>query len=78
VADAEAVGFACRVSAKTPEDCMKENEARSPADILDGWKRADEDINSGKLDPTMRKGVAGTEAAQAAPEEAPAKTPPKK
>ncbi len=53
IADAEAVGFACRVSGKTPEACMKENEAQSPSSVLDGWKSADEDIKEGKLDPTM-------------------------
>jgi hypothetical protein len=53
VADAEAIGFACRVSLKTPDDCMKENEAYSPAYVLDGWKLADEDIKTGKLDPSM-------------------------
>ena len=53
IADAEAVGFACRVSGKTPEACMKENEAQSPSSVLDGWKTADEDIRSGKLDPSM-------------------------
>jgi hypothetical protein len=53
IADAEAIGFACRVSGKTPEDCMKENEAQSPSSVLDGWKSADEDIKSGKLDPNM-------------------------
>jgi hypothetical protein len=53
IADAEAIGFACRVSAKTPEACMKENEAQSPSSMLDGWKSADEDIKAGKLDPNM-------------------------
>jgi hypothetical protein len=53
IADAEAIGFACRVSQKAPEACMKENEAQSPSSILDGWKSADEDIKAGKLDPTM-------------------------
>lgn len=53
IADAEAVGFACRVSGKTPEACMKENEAQSPSSVLDGWKSADEDIKEGKLDPSM-------------------------
>lgn len=53
IADAEAIGFACRVSQKTPEACMKENEAQSPSSILDGWKSADEDIKAGKLDPHM-------------------------
>lgn len=53
IADAEAIGFACRVSMKAPEACMKENDAQSPSSILDGWKEADADIKAGKLDPTM-------------------------
>jgi hypothetical protein len=53
IADAEAVGFACRVAQKQPEACMKENEALSPSSLLDGWKAADEDIKAGKLDPGM-------------------------
>ncbi len=56
VADAEAIGFACRVSMKSPEDCMKENDTYSPSYILDGWKLADADIKAGKLDPDMRGG----------------------
>lgn len=53
--DAEAVGYACRVSLKTPEDCMKENEAQSPTSILDGWKAANKDIDNGVIDPSMGK-----------------------
>ncbi|HEX5337788.1 MAG TPA: hypothetical protein VFW53_05070 [Gallionella sp.] len=53
--DAEAIGYACRVSLKTPEDCMKENEAQSPTSVLGGWKSADKDIKEKKLDPTMGK-----------------------
>lgn len=53
IADAEAVGFACRVAQKQPEACMKENEAQPPASLLDGWKTADEDIKAGRLDPGM-------------------------
>lgn len=60
IADAEAIGFACRVSQKQPEACMKENEAQSPSSILEGWKSADEDIKSGKLDPTMSSGASGS------------------
>lgn len=51
--DAEAVGYACRVSLKTPEDCMKENETHSPSSVLMGWKSADKDITDRKLDPSM-------------------------
>lgn len=49
IADAEAIGFACRVADKQPEVCMKENDAYSPSSILDGWKSADQDIKDGKL-----------------------------
>ncbi|OGS78663.1 MAG: hypothetical protein A2Z94_00495 [Gallionellales bacterium GWA2_55_18] len=51
--DAEAIGYACRVSQKVPENCMKENEAQSPTSILKGWKAADRDIEEQVIDPTM-------------------------
>ena len=74
IADAEAIGFACRVSGKTPEACMKENEAQSPSSVLDGWKSADEDIKSGKLDPSMSNTKSsGGEAAAEKPAEGEAK-----
>ncbi len=38
------MGYACRVSDKLPEDCMKENSAYTPTAILTGWKNADTDI----------------------------------
>ncbi len=53
--DAEAIGYACRVSLKPPEDCMKENEAYSPTSILSGWKAADKAIKEGIIDPAMGK-----------------------
>lgn len=53
IADAEAIGYACRVSQKTPEACMKENEAQSPSSVLDGWKSADKDIKEKAIDITM-------------------------
>jgi len=53
IADAEAIGYACRVSQKKPEDCMKENEAQSPSSVLDGWKNADKDIKEKKINPDM-------------------------
>ena len=55
ILDAKAIGYACRVSLKTPEDCMKENDTYSPADVLSGWKEADKDINGKLLDPNMGK-----------------------
>ena len=53
VSDAEAIGYACRVSLKKPEDCMKENDGQSTTAILAGWKAADKDIQDKTLDPTM-------------------------
>jgi hypothetical protein len=53
--DASAIGYACRVALKGPEDCMKENESFSQTALLDGWKAADRDINGGILDPSMGK-----------------------
>jgi len=44
VLDAQAIGYACRVSKKPPEPCMKENDSQRPADILAGWKNADKDL----------------------------------
>jgi len=49
ILDAEAVGYSCRVSQKLPEDCMKENETKSPTSILDGWKAADKDIEANTI-----------------------------
>lgn len=64
--DAEAIGYACRVSSKTPEACMKENEAQSPTAVLAGWKNADKDIAEGNLDPSMGTDPAYKRAATAA------------
>ena len=58
ILDAEAIGYACRVSQKAPEDCMKENEAQSPTSILTGWKEADKDIQGQLIDPSMGKSTA--------------------
>ena len=59
--DAEAIGYACRVSSKAPADCISENETHSPTSLLAGWKAADADIISKVLDPSM-----GTNPAMAA------------
>ncbi len=65
--DAEAIGYACRISLKTPEDCMKENETQSPTSILFGWKEADKDIKEKAVDPTMGKYQPAPQAPQSAP-----------
>jgi hypothetical protein len=75
--DAEAVGYACRVSLKTPEDCMKENEMHSPNSVLTGWKSADKDIADKKLDPSMKGHPAVIEQAESASAPAATDTEPK-
>lgn len=61
ILDAEAIGYSCRVSSKAPADCISDNESHSPTSLLVGWKAADQDILSKKLDPSM-----GTDPALAA------------
>ncbi len=63
--DAEAIGYACRVSLKAPEDCMKENDTHSPTSVLYGWKEAERDIKEKAIDPTM--GRPAPQAPQSAP-----------
>lgn len=67
VSDAEAIGYACRVSFKKPEDCMKENDAQSPTSVLEGWKAADKDIQDKKLDPGMGATLHAASAVAATP-----------
>lgn len=75
--DAEAIGYACRISQKKPEDCMKENEAQSPSSVLDGWKAADKDIREKVIDvnlgarPEIESSAAEGAETPAAPEAAP-------
>jgi hypothetical protein len=45
--DGESIGYACRLSDKLPEDCMKENPTYTPTSILTGWKRADTEKKEG-------------------------------
>ncbi|HZW26615.1 MAG TPA: hypothetical protein VFF26_14150 [Gallionella sp.] len=65
--DAEAIGYACRVSLKVPEDCMKENDGQSPTSILAGWKKANKDIEDNVIDPSMGKGHQAAQLAQSGP-----------
>lgn len=71
ILDAESVGYACRVSQKTPEDCMKENESHSPTYVLRGWKAASVDIEDKTIDPSMGKNKPVRQVPQGAPAEAP-------
>jgi hypothetical protein len=74
--DAQAIGYACRVSRKPPEICMKENDAQSPSQILFGWKNADKDIKArvielgpnGELLATSASSVSAAKPAPAAEE----------
>ena len=73
--DAQAIGYACRVSRKQPEICMKENDTQSPSQILYGWKNADKDIKArvielgpnGELLATVASSVSVASAAKPAP-----------
>ena len=67
ILDAEAIGYACRISIKTPEDCMQENETHSPTSILFGWKDADKDVQEKTIDPTMGKNKPAPQIQQNAP-----------
>jgi len=72
ILDAQAIGYACRVSMKVPEECMQANESYSPTYVLNGWKIADRDINERVIDPSMGKRVAAAPASTAVPKTAPA------
>lgn len=65
--DAEAIGYACRISLKTPQDCMQENETHSPTSILYGWKEADKDVQGNIIDPSMGKNPPAPQIQQSAP-----------
>lgn len=61
--DGESIGYACRVSDKLPEDCMKENSTYTPTSILTGWKHAESDLKEKKAggDTPKAEGEAKTE-----------------
>ncbi len=50
--DAEAIGFACRVSQKLPEQCIKENPNLSPT-AMEGWKKGDEEVRTKQYGVTL-------------------------
>jgi hypothetical protein len=75
IKDAHAIGYACRVSQKVPEICMKENETQSPTSILKGWKDANSDIANKDIDPSMSNKPAEAIAAHSAPAAAESETP---
>lgn len=73
--DGESVGYACRLSDKLPEDCMKENNTYTPTSILTGWKAAGKDIEDRKASShspaTGAEGAAKPEGDQPAAEKNP-------
>jgi hypothetical protein len=70
--DAQAIGYACRVSKKQPESCMKENDTQSPSQILNGWKSADKDIKSRVIEAGTISDVAAASAVVAVSAASPA------
>lgn len=52
--DGKAVGYACRMAQKLPNVCMAENPKQAQSYILQGWKKADEEIKDGLADPKMK------------------------
>jgi len=81
--DAAAMGYACRISKKSPELCMRENQNFSQTAILEGWRDADKDVKDKKVDTNFavpppvlikpageekKEGEAGAEAATPTPE----------
>jgi len=48
--DAAAMGYACRISKKSPEQCMRENPTFSQTAILEGWREGDQDVKDKKVD----------------------------
>ncbi len=48
--DAVAMGYACRVSIKSPEQCMRENPKYPPVSLLEGWHEADKDVKDKKVE----------------------------
>lgn len=71
--DGESIGYACRLSDKLPEDCMKENSTYTPTSILTGWKRADTEKKEGSrsgTDKPASEGEAKPEGEQATPDDA--------
>jgi hypothetical protein len=50
VADANAIGSACRHGLRSIEDCYSLNEGASKADIFTGWKDMDEYMRENKIE----------------------------
>lgn len=65
--DAEAMGFACRISQKLPEQCIKDYPNYAPTSILAGWKAGDaemKDKNGGTIPPGGAMAAPGEDGAE--------------
>ena len=49
IADAKAIGAACRLAGHGIEPCFKENSRASKASILDGWREMDGYMRENKM-----------------------------
>ncbi|MEO7108368.1 MAG: hypothetical protein ABIZ09_18465 [Rhodoferax sp.] len=57
IADAKAIGSACRYGLRSIEDCYALNEKASKASIFDGWKEMDQYMRDNKIDGIVSKGI---------------------
>lgn len=64
-ADAKAIGYACRMAQKLPNECMAENPKQPQSYLLAGWQKADEEIKDGMADPEMKNKIEDTEGGNA-------------
>ena len=56
IADAKAIGSACRYGLRSIEDCYTLNEKASKASIFDGWKEMDQYMRDNKIEGVVSKG----------------------
>ena len=73
VAEAKAIGGACRHGLRSIEDCYSLNEDASKAAIFDGWKDMDQYMRENKIE-GIRAAVAKTEPVEVIVEDKSSKT----
>ncbi|MCX7241031.1 MAG: hypothetical protein WCK83_00710 [Burkholderiales bacterium] len=64
IADAKAIGSACRHGMRSIEDCYALNEKHSKSAIFDGWKEMDQYMRDNKIEgiePKAGKGLSADE-----------------
>jgi hypothetical protein len=55
IADAKAIGSACRYGLRSIEDCYTLNEKASKSSIFDGWKEMDQYMRDNKIEGIVSK-----------------------